>query len=221
MSATGSDLEQLLEFPRGNLDAGVMVTSLDGIVAVDGHVGGLTAAADQRLLLGMRERALAVVVGAATVRAEGYGGLLPAAAQQRRAAAGLLPQPELVVISSSPDGVAGTEAARADDLQLRVEQPPATRDGTPDLRAVSAGIRERHGPGLTVWEGGPTILRTAVAQHVLDQLFLTISPVLAGSGLPLAGRAGPGSGDAERLRLIGTAVSEDFVFLRYGLVDGA
>jgi riboflavin biosynthesis pyrimidine reductase len=214
MSANGSDLERLLEIPGGNLNVAVMVTSLDGIVAVDGHVGGLTAAADQRLLLGMRERALAVVVGAATVRAEGYGGLLPVAAQQRRAAAGLPPQPELVVVSRDPDAVAGTEAARAADLQLRVERPPATRDGAPDLRAVSIGIRERHGQGLTVWEGGPTILRMAIAQGVLDQLFLTISPMLAGRGLPLAGAE---TRSTRRLRLIGTAASEDFVFLRYGL----
>ena len=218
MGATDSDFERLLNVGHGDLNAAVMVTSLDGIVAVEGHVGGLTAAADQRLLLGMRERARAVVVGAATVRAEGYGGLLPAPARQRRAGAGLAPQPELVVLSRSADGVAGTEAAGAADLELRVERPPTNRDGAPDLRVVSAGIRERHGPGLTVWEGGPTIVRTALAQGVLDELFFAISPMLAGRGLPLAG---PETSGTSRLRLIGTAVSEDFVFLRYGLRDGA
>lgn len=214
MSAHGSDFDRLLEVPLDDLDAAVMVTSLDGIVAVDGRVGALTGAADQRLLLGMRERARAIVVGAATVRAEGYGGLLPAPAQQRRATAGLAPQPELVVISRSPDGVAGTEAALAPDLQLRLERPPANRDGAPDLHAVSAGIRERHGVGLTVWEGGPTIVRLAIAQGVLDQLFLAVSPVLASRGLPFAG---PETGGRHRLRLFDTAASENFVFLRYGL----
>lgn len=191
-----------------------MVSSIDGIVAVGGHVGGLTAAADQRLLLGMREQARAVVVGAATVRAEGYGGLLPAAAQQRRASAGLPPQPELVVISPSPDGVSGTEATTAPGLRLRVESPPANRDGAPDLHAVSAGIRERHGPGLIVWEGGPTILRMAIAQGVLDELFLAISPMLAGQGLPLAG---PETVATQRLHLLDAVAAEDYVFLRYGL----
>ena len=218
MRTTGSDIDRLLDLPPGNLDAGVMVTSLDGIVAVEGHVGGLTGGPDQGVLLGMREQAVAVVVGGATVRAEGYGGLLPAAAQQRRAAAGLPPQPELVVVSNDPDSVAGTEAARASDLQMLVEQPPANRDGAPDLHAVSAGIRERHGPGLVVWEGGPTILRWAIAQGVLDQLLLTISPVLVGAGLPLAGAE---TTETQRLRLLATAVAEDYVFLRYGFGNAA
>jgi len=218
MRTTGSDIDRLLDLPPGNLDAGVMVTSLDGIVAVEGHVGGLTGGPDQGVLLGMREQAVAVVVGGATVRAEGYGGLLPAAAQPRRAAAGLPPQPELVVVSNDPDSVAGTEAARASDLQMLVEQPPANRDGAPDLHAVSAGIRERHGPGLVVWEGGPTILRWAIAQGVLDQLLLTISPELVGTGLPLAGAETVAT---ERLRLLATAASEDYVFLRYGFGNAA
>jgi riboflavin biosynthesis pyrimidine reductase len=215
MSPPAKPLEQLLEAARGrDLDAAVMVTSVDGIVAIEGRVGGLTAEADQQLLLGLRERAIAVVVGAATVRAEGYGGLLSATAQQRRAAAGLRAQPELVAISHSADGVAGTPAAHTDDLDLRVEQPPPASDGGPDLHAVSASIRDRHGAGLVVWEGGPTLVRAAVAQGVLGELFLAISPVLVGRGLPLAGAETSG---LRRLQLLGTAVSGGFVFLRYGL----
>ena len=191
-----------------------MVISIDGVVAVDGRVGGLTGTADQRLLLGMRERAQAVVVGAATVRAEGPGGLLPGGCPAT-ATAGLSPQPELAVVTRSPDGIAGTEAALAPDLQVRLEQPPTNRDGTPDLRVVSAGIREQAERVSRYWEGGPTIVRMAIAQGVLcDELFFAISPMLAGRGLPLAG---PETGGTRRLRLIATAASEDFLFLRYGL----
>jgi len=221
MNSIDSDLGRLLESVQGrDLDVGVMVTSLDGIVAVDGKVGALTADADQLLLLGLRERALAVVVGAATIRAEGYGGLLPAAARQRRTTAGMPAQPELVAISRSADGVAGTEASRAADLDLRVEQPPPAPGGRPDLHAVSASVRARHGPGLILWEGGPRLVRTAVAQQVLGELFVAISPVLAGRGLPLAG---PETDGIRRLQLLGTAASENYVFLRYGLGprDGA
>jgi riboflavin biosynthesis pyrimidine reductase len=202
-SPRASTLEQLLDAARGrDLDVAVMVSSVDGIVAIDGRVGALTSEADQRLLLGMRERAIAVVAGAATVRAEGYGGLLPTAAQQRRVAAGLRAQPELVAISHSADGVAGTPAAHTHDLDLRVEQPPPADDGGPDLQAASAAIRDRHGPGLVVWEGGPTLVRTAITQGVLGELF------------PLAG---PETSGLRRLQLLGTAVSGGFLFLRYGL----
>ena len=212
------DLKPLLEPLTGDLNVAVMVTSLDGIVAIDGRVGGLTGEADQRMLLSLRERSLAVVVGGATVRAEGYAALLPAAAQQTRAAAGLNPQPELVIISRSPIGAAGTEAALATDLDLLVDVPPATADGEPDLRAVSDGIRERHGPGLAVWEGGPTVVRMAVGQGVLDELFLAISPLIVGRGTPFAGALPAGT---QPLQLLGSAGSEDFMFLRYGFRHGA
>lgn len=219
MSTAGTDLEALLEPLGGDLNVGVIVTSLDGIAAIGGRVGQLTGTADQRLLLGVRERSLAVVVGAATVRAEGYGALLPAAAQQKRAAAGMNPQPELVVLSRTTDGIAGTEAARnAADLRTTVETPPATVAGEPDLRALSAGIRERHGPGLAAWEGGPRIMHFAIGQGVLDELLLAVSPLIAGHGLPLAGAI---AGGPHRLKLLGSAASEDFVFLRYGFRDGA
>ena len=212
MSANAaSDFERLLEVPLGDLNAAVMVISIDGVVAVDGRVGGLTGAADQRLLLGMRERAQAVVVErAATVRAEGYGGLLPAAARQRRATAGLSPQPELAVVTRSPDGIAGTEAALAPDLQVRLEQPPTNRDGGPDLRVVSAGIRDRHGTGL-VWEGGPTLVRGSPG--VLGELFSRSRRCWRAAGCRSRALR-PGLAAPAICRRRGP---EGFVFLRIGL----
>lgn len=213
-----TDVERLLEPVTGDVNVAVMVTSLDGIVAIDGHVGDLTGPADQRLLLGMRERAIAVVAGAATIRAEGYGRLLPAAAQQKRAAAGRNLQPELVTVSRSPHGVDGTDAAGATDLDLNVDVPPQLPGDVPDLRAVSDGIRDRHGSGVVSWEGGPTIVRMAIGQAVIDELFLAVSPIMAGAGKPFAG---PMTGTAAKLTLLGSAVSGDFVFLRYGVGYGA
>ena len=61
-----------------------MVTSVDGATAIGGRVGRLTGPADQALLRRLREEADAVLVGAATVRAEGYSTLLRPEARERR-----------------------------------------------------------------------------------------------------------------------------------------
>jgi riboflavin biosynthesis pyrimidine reductase len=53
-----------------------MVTSVDGATTLGGRVGLLTGPADQALLRRLREESDAVLVGAATVRAEAYSRLL-------------------------------------------------------------------------------------------------------------------------------------------------
>ena len=62
-----------------------MVTSVDGGTTLNGRVGRLTGPADQELLRRLREEADAVLVGAATVRAEGYSRLLRDEVRERRA----------------------------------------------------------------------------------------------------------------------------------------
>jgi riboflavin biosynthesis pyrimidine reductase len=136
----------------GAITVAVMVTSVDGRATVDGRVGDLTGDADQKLLLGVRELASAVVVGATTLRAEGYDQLLDEAAQARRRERGLPPEPELV---------------------------PVAKDG-PGVPAIWKQLRDRHPDGLLVCEGGPTVLGLVVADGLLDELLLSVSPKLVG-----------------------------------------
>lgn len=179
-------LEPLIQ--AGPITAAVMVTSVDGRATVAGRVGELTGPADQRVLLGAREHAAAVVVGGRTVRAEGYQGLLDEAARTRRRARGLPPEPELVIFTRA----------------------------SPSPPELWRQLRERHPDGLIVCEGGPTLLGMIVAQRLLDQLVLCVSPQIVGddSQKRLLEHAGPL--DVE-LRLLGVTTSEDFLFLRYGL----
>ncbi|HSJ20547.1 MAG TPA: dihydrofolate reductase family protein, partial [Nocardioidaceae bacterium] len=92
-----------------------MVSSIDGAATLDGRVRTLTGPADQRLLLLLRALADVLVVGAGTVRAEGYGPLRvdPALAPLRQAAEQSA-APRLVVPTRSLDldlgGAAFTEA---------------------------------------------------------------------------------------------------------------
>ncbi len=173
--------------PRAGIRA-VMVSSVDGRATIADRVGGLTGPADQRLLLSLREHAAAVMVGGATVRAEGYDRLLDDAARERRTAHGLPPEPEFMVV---------------------------TRSGPPLPERIAA-LRARHPGGAIVCEGGPTLLGVLVEQHLLEELVLVVSPLLVGDDTQhyaLAHAAELGT----ELRLLAFTAAEGFVFLRYGL----
>src|SRR3954454_16171670 len=64
---------------------GHMVAGLDGTAAVGGRVGSLSTTAEQALFRRMRQIADVVLVGAETVRREGYGAVrLDEDAQEQR-----------------------------------------------------------------------------------------------------------------------------------------
>lgn len=172
----------------GPITAAVMVSSVDGRATVAGRVGELTGPADQRVLLGAREHAAAVVVGGRTVRAEGYQGLLDEQARSRRRARSLRPEPELVIFTRA----------------------------SPSPAQLWHELRARHPGGLIVCEGGPTLLGMIVEQRLLDQLVLCISPQIVGDDAQKRLLEHVGPLDIE-LQLLGATTSEDFLFLRYGL----
>ena len=172
----------------GPITAAVMVSSVDGRATVAGRVGELTGKADQKVLLGAREHAAAVVVGGRTVSAEGYEGLLDDEAKARRVTRGLPPEPELVVFN---------------------------RD-SPSPPELWHQLRERHPDQLIVCEGGPTLLGLIVEHRLLDQLVLCVSPQIVGddSQKRLLEHAAPLD---QELELLATTIAEGFLFLRYGL----
>ncbi|QMU78632.1 pyrimidine reductase family protein [Streptacidiphilus sp. PB12-B1b] len=215
---------------RGN-----MVSSLDGAAQLDGLSEGLSSAADKRIFGVLRALADVVVVGAETVRAEGYR---PARAREQfaaaRAARGVGPAPAVAVVS-----------ARLDlDLTLPLFTAPlvpttvVTCANAPAeaLRAVRAAAdviiagEERVDPALAVaalaergWtrqltEGGPTLLGQFVAAGVLDELCLSLAPLLAVGDSPRIahGAAGPGAAAAaEQMDLVALLEEKGFLFARY------
>jgi len=88
-----------------------MVSSLDGAAVLAGRVGALTGPADQRLLLELRSLCDVLLVGAGTVRAEGYGPLrTDAELADRRREEGQLAAPRLAVVSRTIDVDLGSSA---------------------------------------------------------------------------------------------------------------
>ncbi|XVX20181.1 dihydrofolate reductase family protein [Actinomycetota bacterium] len=218
---------------------GHMVAGIDGTAAVNGRVGALSAGPDQDLFRRMRELGDVVLVGAETVRLEGYGAIrLSAAAKQRRVDAGKPPTPPVAIVSRSleldfsasvfadaPDYaptlvVTGSDAP-ADRLTLAKEvgEVVVAGDAGVDPRRAVAALAER-GHAVVVCEGGPTWLGQLAAANRLDELLLTISPVMGGDPLPVAVTP-PGAG-LSRFELRHVLAEEGNLFLRYeAVITGA
>lgn len=211
---------------------GHMVGGLDGTAAIDGRVGVLSAPPDKSLFRRMRQIADVVLVGAETVRREGYRPLqLSPEAQAQRQQLGQPPTPPLAVVSRSlefdwdaPVFTAAPEhapthvvtCAAADPERLaaarRVAEVVVAGEETVDPVAALAALAER-GHGVVLCEGGPTWLGELVAADRLDELLLTISPLMGGDPLPVSVTP-PGSGIV-RFDLKHTLIEDDNLFLRY------
>ena len=195
------------------------VTTLDGRAALDGSTRPLGGPADLEMLLSLRAVADAVLIGPGTVRAEGYARLVgldrrelppPAVLISRRFDipwdAGLFAAPDQPVIvytsldaDSPPDVAAPVEVVR-----LPACTPAAA---LADLRA--RGVR------ALLSEGGPTLFRGFLAAGLVDELFLTLTPLLTGDEAETSLVSGGRLPDLTRMNLRWVLRSDDELFLRY------
>lgn len=211
---------------------GHMVAGLDGTAAVGGRVGSLSTAPDQELFRRMRQIADVVLVGAETVRREGYGTVrLDEAAQEARVRLGKPPLPPVAVISRSLsfDWAAGlfadspadarplliTSAAADPQRREQAEQHATVIVAGEDRVEPALALRALAGLGhrVVLCEGGPHVLGEIVAADRLDELCLSVSPVMGGDPLPVAVTP-PGAG-LTAFALAGAMVADDTIFLRY------
>lgn len=178
-----------------------MVSTLDGSASgADGLSGALGGAVDRATFNVLRGLSDVVLVGAGTVRAEGYGATKadPAFADRRRAR-GQRPAPALAVVTrsgevptengifegSSPTFVITT--TRADLAKLRdLAGPDQVIVAGDDDVDVDDAVRVLAARGLrrVLLEGGPTLLGHALAARKVDELCLTWAPLLVAGGGP-------------------------------------
>ena len=187
------DLLDLYDTHRSACLRGGFVMSMDGAVAVDGGSRPLQGPADKVAFAALRAVCDAVVVGAGTARSEDYGPIRPGtSARAWRAAHGRRPAP-LVLLSRSlqldPRARAFTgevrtivltcAAATVPDGLHEVADVVVVGDDAVDLPSAVAALHER---GLTrlLCEGGPRLLTDLLHDGLLDELCLTLSPLLVG-----------------------------------------
>ncbi|KAA5830026.1 pyrimidine reductase family protein [Saccharopolyspora hirsuta] len=208
------------------------VSSLDGAVTVGGRSRGLSAPVDQRVLGLIRDLSDVVLAGVGTAVVEGYRGIkrTEVRAERRKrhglsevppialvtARASLPPDSPLLTDTVVPPIVLTTEAAPA---QRRAELADAgadvvvTGDAEVDLRVALDALAER-GLRRIGCEGGPRLFGSLVDQDLVDELCLTLSPLLASGD---AGRiaAGAGAEPPRAMRLESVLHAESLLLLRY------
>ena len=225
------------------------VSSIDGIVAIPDvqRSSALISGgdpADRFVVALLRAAADVVVIGAGTFRAhEGpwtSENAYPEAAQrftEFRRAQGMGDAPRLVIVTASGD--VGGSRSKLDDVIVFT-----TADGANDLGeevAAAADVVElgaarsidmqeavgwlfERGYGRILIEGGPKLMGQALKARIVDELFLTISPLIVGGGeeqprptlasgvelLPDSARSG---------QLLSLHRKDAYLFLRYSLLE--
>jgi riboflavin biosynthesis pyrimidine reductase len=190
-----------------------MVASIDGASAVAGVSGGLGGSADRRLFSLLRSLADTVLVAAGTVRAENYGpGTLPIAVVSRSCEFDWRApfftcashRPIVITVSGAPAANRARAAEVADIVLAGTDRV--------DLNAALQALAER-GARSVLAEGGPSLNGQLAAAGLIDELSLTVSPVLIGGD---ARRILSGAGPAVPAKLDVCSVCEQdgFLFLR-------
>jgi riboflavin biosynthesis pyrimidine reductase len=186
-----------------------MIATADGRATIAGRTGPIANRADYELFHALRTRVDAVMVGAETVRVEGYGAMEPAAVLVSRSVrvpptVGLLSQPGNRVIVLTPSDRT-LEPCAAQVQYVRGEVPAGVRRLRTEL-----GVRS------VLCEGGPQLLGDLLRAALVDELHLVIAPKVAGGADPLTIVPGPMLDPPLEMRLLSLHESGGYLFLRYG-----
>jgi riboflavin biosynthesis pyrimidine reductase len=208
-----------------------MVTSADGAATIRGRSAGLSSEADRNLFALLRTLCDVILVGAGTARAERYAAVRP---EELRPGLrdGQAPVPAIAVVTrrisldlSSPLLTAALPGART--ILITTEQAPAelrskarrnadvivAGEDTADLGLAVQALADR-GYRRILAEGGPQLLGELAATELLDELCLTISPLVASGG---ASRIAVGTNAVQsgQLALQHVLEEEGHLFCRY------
>jgi riboflavin-specific deaminase-like protein len=186
--------EPLEDRPRVAMN---FVATVDGRATIEGRSGPIGSHTDTAMLAGLRLRCDALMVGAGTMRVEQYGRLVTKdETRERRQAAGLPPEPLMVLVSGRLDlpweAPLFTEGGKVLIFTASEAEPPQTassvevvrHEGAVNLIEALSHLRREHGIRALLSEGGPHLHAQMQADGLVDDLFLTIAPKLSGGEAP-------------------------------------
>jgi riboflavin-specific deaminase-like protein len=207
-----------------------MVSTADGKAAVEGRTRAISSETDRAIFHNLRTQADAVMAGAGTVRIERYGPVVKTQElQAKREREGVRPQPLAVIVSGrlhipvdipllqDPDSHVVILTHSDDELSGQRASVDYLRSeaGPFDLRPLLGRLRTEYGVRSVLCEGGPTLNASLLPYGLVDELFLTISPTLAGGADALTIVAGAPLPDLAELDLVWALEEDSELFLRY------
>jgi riboflavin biosynthesis pyrimidine reductase len=212
-----------------------MISTADGRATLDGRSGALGGQADKQLFHGLRTTVDAVMVGAGTARAERYRRLVRDERNREiRSRRGLREEPLACIVSGRlalsedipllADPLARvailtpSAASLPRECRAEIDYVRAVRDGLLDLPGAMSQLSERFGVRTLLCEGGPHLNAQLLAGGLVDELFLSLSPKLAGGDAmseTLRIISGPQFDPPVALELVGVLEHDSHLFLRY------
>jgi riboflavin-specific deaminase-like protein len=228
-----SELREALNLPRNAhsdrpYTIANFVASADGRATLDGRSAPLSDPGDRAVFHTLREKVDAVIAGTKTLRAERYGPLIrDPEARGRRVNADLDPEPLACVVTRSGD--APTETPLFSEREARIvvftaAPAPALPEhvevveldpGELTLTTALRHLRRQHGVARLLCEGGPTLFGAMLHEELIDELFLTIAPKLAGGGRGPTITSGAPLAEPAKLRIHWLLEREGSLFARY------
>jgi riboflavin biosynthesis pyrimidine reductase len=229
------DLATLYAYPDGQWLRANMVSSADGAASLGGASAGLSSDTDRQVFALLRALSDVILVGAATARAERYKPARPPREPWRDLRRGRTLTPPIAVITARLDLDPGSPLVTAAPPDARTivittGRAPAGRraelarhadvivagDEAVDLKAALGALAGR-GCRRMLTEGGPHLLAQLVEAGLMDELCLTVGPLMAGPGASRIVAGAPGTGPAAPMPLTLAHVLEDegFLLLRY------
>jgi riboflavin biosynthesis pyrimidine reductase len=211
------------ERPRVALN---FAATLDGRASIDGHSGAIGSDTDTAMLVGLRQRFDAVMIGAGTMRVERYGRIITDPEKRERRESLGLPDDPLMVIVGGLDlpwdaGLFTDGGGRVVLFTGADGDPPETAtpvevvrapEGRVDMVTALRHLRAEHDVRAVLCEGGPRLHSQLQAGGLADELFLTIAPKLVGAGTTILEGALP---EVAELDLVWLLQEGSELFARY------
>ena len=209
------------------------VASADGKATFEGRSGKLGGDADSALFHRLRTQADAVLVGSGTLRAERYGRIVrDPELRAAREAEGLAPDPLACVVSRSlslpvdiplfQDPEQRTIVITSSDERLEGVGPGVSveRLRAEELTLTSALqlLHDRHAVRSVLCEGGPRLFGALLGEELVDELFLSLAPRIAGGGESPTIIEGMPLAELLELELVWVLEAEGELFIRYRTV---
>jgi len=210
------------------------VSTADGRATFDGNSRALGDDGDKAMFHGLREWADAVFAGTRTLEVENYGRILGKSERRaRREQRGLAPEPLACTVTRSGAIPVEIPLFNEPSAQIVVFAPT---DAAPDagecaanvtivefdpaeltLTTVLKTLKANFGVRSLLCEGGPTVFASLIRERLVDELWLTLEPKLAGGGTGPAITHGPELPELQDLDPIWVLERERTLFLRYRL----